>query len=92
MINVIARVVAPVHITLSLLCGEQKTHNPARLPGRIPCFRRNLYAATAASTVRRGGHLDAVLIHKHRPGGLKSPFNSQPPQSLSSFLAPFTDY
>jgi hypothetical protein len=30
MMSVVARVIAPVHITLSLLCGEQKRHNLPR--------------------------------------------------------------
>jgi len=29
MMSVVARVIAPVHIILSLLCGEQKRQNPA---------------------------------------------------------------
>ena len=31
MVNVVTHVIAPVHITLSLLCGEQKTHDRARV-------------------------------------------------------------
>jgi hypothetical protein len=43
MMSVVARVIAPVHIILSLLCGEQKRHNPINVKF-CEIIANNLYA------------------------------------------------